>query len=159
MEIPLWAGGRWHGNIVAHALVDALDHEALAQHRWSLSTEGYALRTAPRPSRQTISMARQLLGLEYGDPRTADHVNRNKLDNRRNNLRILTPAEQAQNRVHNVHSTGVALTSVYRGVGRARSGRWTATCRGKWLGTFDTEEEAADVARQARLSTMPHAID
>lgn len=159
MEISIWAGGRWNGTVVAQAIVDEEDFETLNAYRWFLSSEGYALRVTPRPNRQTISMARSILGLERGDKRTADHINRQKLDNRRANLRILSNQEQAQNRIHGMHSTGVVVSSMFRGVRRVRSGRWGASCRGQWLGTFDTEMEAAEAAHQARMRLMPNAVD
>ena len=159
MEISIWAGGRWNGTVVAQAIVDEEDFETLNEHRWFLSSEGYALRVTPRPNRQTISMARFILGLERGDKRTADHINREKLDNRRVNLRTLSNHEQAQNRVHTRTAKGLAVSSMFRGVRRVRSGRWGASCRGQWLGTFDTEMEAAEAAHNARMRLMPNAVD
>lgn len=104
-------------------------------------------------------MARQLLCLAHGAPSTADHIDRNPLNNTRANLRVIPARSQAQNRVHTVHSTGAALTSMYRGVSRAASGRWKAKVRNTHLGTFDTELEAAEAARDGRAAYMPLAVD
>lgn len=99
-------------------------------------------------------LAREILGLKIGDRREADHVNRNKLDNRRNNLRITTTAENR----HNVSARGpLGLRGVTE-----RDGKFRARVRlkGKYhnLGTFDTAREAFEVAQKFRLENMTHAV-
>ncbi|GAH21431.1 unnamed protein product, partial [marine sediment metagenome] len=42
-----------------------------------------------------IPMHRQILGLKPGDGKIVDHINRNPLDNRRVNLRIVSQASIA----------------------------------------------------------------
>lgn len=43
-------------------------------------------------------MHRFIMGLGPGDPREVDHLNHNGLDNRRENLRIVSHLENGQNR-------------------------------------------------------------
>lgn len=87
--------------IIAYALVDDEDFDWLNQSRWCLSSHGYAIRNVPTPERgiigRHIAMHRELLDLKFGDPRQGDHVNRDRLDNRRCNLRVATHAENMQN--------------------------------------------------------------
>jgi hypothetical protein len=64
----------------------------------------------------------------YWPTLSIDHVNRNQYDNRWENLREATPAQQCQNRSR--------TTSLPKGVRRTRN-RYLAV-----LGTFDTAEEA-----------------
>lgn len=70
-----------------------------------------------------------------------DHIDGDRLNNRRGNLRIVTPQQSAANQA----PRGGA--SSYRGVHQGQNGRWVAQlCSGgvRWcLGTYDTEEEAA----------------
>lgn len=79
----------------------------------------------------------------------ADHINGNGLDNRRANLRALTPEENTRVRKKNPGSS-----SRYRGVS-ARNGKWFAYIRagGKQvsLGLFDDEAEAAQARSAAEV--------
>lgn len=139
------------GEVVAYALVDDAD-DTLTQWRWRMS-EGYAVRTLARGK---VYMHRQLLGIAPGDPIMADHRNRDRLDNRRANLRRATRAQQQQN----LTSWGA---SRFRGVCRHADGeRWRAEVRigGKryYLGAFDSETEAAEAADALRLELMPFAL-
>ena len=72
-----------------------------------------------------------------------DHIDGNTLNNRRGNLRIVTPQQSAANQ----KSRGGA--SQYRGVSKGRGDKWEVqlTSAGvRWcLGTYDTEEQAAAV--------------
>lgn len=146
------------GEVVAHALVDVCDG-CLAAFRWSPNGDGYAVRfiQVPGAGQRAVMLHRTVLGLEYGDGQQTDHVNGDRLDCRRGNLRVATHAENAQNL-----PPRVGCTSGFRGVARcSRSGRWKAyaTVGGKthWLGRFDSEAGAAEVARAFRAAHMPFA--
>jgi hypothetical protein len=118
----------------------------------------------PRERRHSILMHREILGLKRGDRRTGDHKNRNRLDNHRSNLRIISWAAQMQNQGKTPHYRGKPTESKYRGVYKVKKGGkwyggWKAIVGDKYLGYFTSEEAAAEVARQYRLQTMPHALD
>jgi hypothetical protein len=87
------------------------------------------------------SLHRWILGLPLRDPRVADHINRDVLDNRRINLRAVTPSGSNMNRV-------VRLSPLGRGVKRQRSGRYAARVQRSRatfnLGTYDTAVLAAE---------------
>jgi hypothetical protein len=141
-------GGNRSGMPQAWALVDDEDFEAISAYRWHLH-EGYAGRNALIDGcKRIILMHRQILGLVPEDTgRTGDHKNRDRLDNRRENLRIITRAQQREN-VSPYGRSGV------RGVS-FRDGRWRARCRNKHLGSFPTIEEAEAVVRAYRAQHMP----
>jgi hypothetical protein len=150
---------RRHGAVVAFAIVDEPDLEMLLRYSWRLRHDGYPVRTVRRTERKTqgtSQMGREVLGLEVSDPREVDHINRNKLDNRRENLRLATTALNAQNR------TGAGGSSRYRGVTWHRGcQKWQSATKlnGKthYHGLFELEEDAAEAARLFRLRYMPFA--
>ncbi len=144
------------GNVVACAYVDNAD-AALAAHRWWLTHNGYAQRTAMRGGRLvSLRLHREVLGLQVGDGKQSDHIDRDKLNCRRSNLRVATVAQNAQNRVHPNASSGE------RGVTwHARDKRWQAygTVAGKrhHLGLHRDKDAAVQAARAFRAANMPFA--
>lgn len=155
VEIPVYARD---GSVKATFLVDDDQAEAISAYRWKLSTRGYIVRNVNRNGKfRTICLHRHLMGLEPGDKQWVDHINRNPLDNRLENLRLSNPQLNAQNR-----NADRGSTSTHRGVYLHRMAkRWVAQA---WLagtnyhlGTFESEDEAAAVVRTWRLEHMPHA--
>lgn len=114
------------GNSIRHALVDAEDHARVAGFTWTLSRGGYArFLTDPRTrAAQGLPMEVLLHRFVLGFPSTAiDHINGDRLDNRRCNLR---PCTAAQNNF-NVAAPNAGSASPFRGVGwRADVGKWRA---------------------------------
>lgn len=151
------------GAAVAFARVDDADFEALSAHCWHRWHPPSGRRGGPYARRRVgdsdvIFMHRQLLGLEAGDPREADHINGNGLDNRRSNLRTCTQAQNKQN------VRGCRGTSRYRGVYWDPRGRkWRAQVkvdkRLHRLGSFDDEDEAGRVAAEFRAQHMPFSAE
>ena len=156
----------WHkGQIVAHAQVDGQDVDHVSKFRWSLHNRGYAITGG---GNSKVLMHRLILGLanEPGQGRgsgagqlQADHINGDKLDNRRSNLRVVTNQENHQNR-----QSGAAGTSRYRGVSRhSSSGKWQAKVKAKgkahWGGYYDSELEAAVAAWELRQRLLPMSVE
>lgn len=77
------------------AIVDADDYERLNPWKWHYSSKGYATRSLPTGNRGTISMHRVIAGTPIGG--ITDHANGNKLDNRKENLRVCTKADNCRN--------------------------------------------------------------
>lgn len=156
-HIPLHAR---NGSVRAYAVVDAADAEWAGQWRWSFVGLGYVGRTDPSDEhRGPIWLHREILGLpRVLDGRVGDHIDRDKLNCRRSNLRIVTRSGNTQNQ------PGRAGTSQYRGVSWSTArGKWVAQLRingqKRYFGLYDSETEAAEVARAARARLMPYAVD
>lgn len=121
----------------------------LAQFNWKIAS-GYAICTyRERPGvRRTISMHRMIVG-DVPKGRVVDHINRNKLDNRRANLRVITQSENCKNlspeshaRKRGKHPPGLSLNCGKWQVVTRQGGRIT------WHGTFDSQTEAIEVAQR-----------
>lgn len=161
LAIPLKARG---GGVRAWAIVDEADYEWAVQFNWSLNPSGYAVRNKPRPEPSkywTSLMHRELLGLERGDRREADHINRDRLDNRRSNLRVVTHKQNGQNQGCNRR---VNRSSKYRGVSwHKATQKWWAYVRIdgvlKSAGYYHVEEEAAAAASALRAKHWPLSED
>jgi hypothetical protein len=117
------------------AIVDDEDYQLVSAYHWKLSHNGYAVCGAC----EKIRMHRIIMG----DPEKfeVDHINGNKLDNRRENLRLATRHQNMRNRGPlSTNKTG------YKGVSKFRSG-FKATIsvnkRTKIIGVFSSAEEAA----------------
>jgi hypothetical protein len=146
------------GAIRAYALVDEDDFFYVSGRRWYLHALGYAFHSAQRGRVVTQTyMHRWLLGLEPGDSRQADHINRNRLDNRRANLRIVETGENSQNLTPRTNDS-----SKYRGVWWHRQrGYWVAAVQVQGVkyhvGTFASEDEAGAAATSFRERLMTHS--
>jgi hypothetical protein len=148
------------GQIREWVLVDSADYEELRKYRWHLNSTGYAYRDAGEIKRgYKVGLHRHLLGLKPGDGLEVDHKNRNRRDNRRQNLRLATGAQNAQNQ-----SKSAGRSSRYRGVSwHKHAKQWEAylMVRGTFyrLGYFKDEEEAAAVVAAKRKLLMSFATD
>lgn len=139
------------------ALVDDEDFERVNQFKWRAHFNGYhwyARRDIrlENGKRTVQHMHRFVRGIEHGDPRQVDHINRSEtLDNRRSNLRIATRSQNLQNRDKQKNNT-----SGWKGVcWHKASKKWVAKInhQGKRfdLGLFDTTTAAAAAYNDAAL--------
>ena len=84
-------------NISGIALVDIEDIDKCKQHKWFMHHTGYVYTNMKYNNKyKTMPMHRFLLN--YDGPNEIDHINHNKLDNRKANIRIVSDAVNAQNR-------------------------------------------------------------
>ncbi len=123
----------------AVSLVDDEDFDELNSYKWYLNTTGYAERSIWKP-RRNITLHRFLLNPDKG--MEVDHINRDKLDNQKINLRISTPGQNKFNRLKLKTNT-----TNYKGVYFDKANkkyRAAISINGKQsqLGRFNTAEEA-----------------
>jgi len=136
------------------AFVDDEDFDRINQYRWYWkqghgTISGYALRmsSARHGRRRELRMHKEVLGLS-GD-QIADHINGNGLDNRKENLRICSKAENARNvPKYRNNSSG------FKGVSWCHEQKkWRAIIgvngRLVHLGRFTTKEDAARAYNEA----------
>jgi hypothetical protein len=136
------------------AKFDTADYDAIFAGRPLCLSLGYAVRAKLRDE---VGPHLKYSHREIMDPppgMVVDHANRDKLDNRRANLRVCT---QSQNLYNSAKSPGGS--SRYKGVSIVgRTGRWLAQIRiaGKQthLGRFTNEADAAHAYDDAAKATF-----
>ena len=127
------------------AKVDPEDYIWLSQFRWYCNKRGhtsYAVRNAGVGGERRKVLMHREINMTPGHL-VCDHINRNGLDNRKQNLRNCTKRENNLNQ--GGHRGSV---SKYKGVyWKKREGRWAACIKSegkkKHLGYFESEREAA----------------
>jgi len=122
------------------ALVDDEDYEYLNQFNWCYYRTGYAGRSSKISlgKRYVILMHRQIMNTPDG--MDTDHINHNKLDNRKENLRVCTGAENLCNRYK---WEGKKYKGVYIEYGKYIFASITKNRKQIRLGSFPTLEDAA----------------
>ena len=124
------------------AVVDDEDFVELSKYKWQFNQLGYAIRTDwNNGSPKAVYMHRQLLG--DPDGLIVDHINQDKLDNRKINLRTCKHRENLQNRGKQANNTTGYSGVIYR----KDKGKYysTLTSGGKTyrLGYFKCKHDAA----------------
>lgn len=129
--------------------VDDADYDWLTQFTWCARWQGnrfYATTSFP-DNGKTVVLSLHTLMMMPDRGEVVDHINGDSLDNRRENLRVCSQGENLRNR---------------RGYGKSkhkyvyyRSDRpekpWIARFGRAHLGSFATEDEAAEAVRQALI--------
>lgn len=125
-----------------HAIV-SLDHSRLEKYFWHLNAQGYAV--TRNEEYKLVRLHHMVIGMPPKG-KVVDHINRNKLDNRLENLRICTQHENMANRGKNGSAIykGVTFRTVHS-VGAKKLWIAQVYTKGKRisLGAYETPEEAA----------------
>lgn len=122
--------------------IDEQDRDLVDKYTWGIDSNGYVGTNVRTLTGQTRLLLHRLL-MNPGEL-VVDHINRNKLDNRRCNLRVCTQS-------NNSHNKGMYRTNTteYRGVTRYRS-KYRVQCKlnstNLTFGMYTTKHAAAIVA-------------
>ena len=129
-------------------LFDKEDYEKICNYCWYENDQGYVIAHNKNGQSKNIRIHRLIMGLkDFNFDNYIDHINHNKMDNRKINLRIVTNQQNCFNHKIALNNTS-GTTGVY----------WSKLCN-KWaaqiaynqnvisLGTYDNIEDAI-VARK-----------
>ena len=128
---------------IAEAVIDAKDYSKCNGRKWYLSN-GYAV---SGNSKCILYLHHLILGRKI----QGDHIDTDKLNNRKSNLRTCTTAENSRNCKLSKNNT-----SGYKGVSWDKAKRkWAADIMRNYkyihLGYFEDKEDAADAYNEAAL--------
>ena len=140
------------------AFVDDCDYDYLNSYKWCSHCLGYAKRNRKKsdsPGPGTILMHRVVLELMgFVDFPQADHIDGDKLNNTRDNLRVVTNRQNNMNRgILRNNTSGFSGVSFYKNLGK-----WRAKIKinGKCthLGYFANKQDAIAARKQATESVF-----
>lgn len=123
-------------------LVSPQDEELVNKYNWSLNSKGYLKRHGPKINEKwtKVYLHREILNCPIGYQ--VDHINGNKLDNRRENLRICTNMLNHYNMPKRVDNKS-GVTGVYF---NNRLKKWVAEIKANkikiYIGSFNDLDEA-----------------
>lgn len=128
------------------ALIDDEDFELISSHHWFADAKGYAVSKVPHPfkkgERSVLRMHRLVLGLGFDDKIQVDHIDLNKSNNQKSNLRKAT---NSQNKCNSA-AYKTSKSGVKGAYFSEKLNIWRSSIRSngklKHLGCFKTAEEA-----------------
>jgi len=155
---------RGKGGIILETLIDtddlpkAQEFPNLWYAIWREDTQGFCVKGNIRRGggkRDSILLHRWITEAKKGQ--VVDHINHDTLDNRRENLRIVTDLENQQNRIKAQKNNTSGIPGVTWVKDKQKWKAQIQICgRNKHLGYFDKKEDTAIAAIKARLKY--HAI-
>lgn len=119
------------------AIIDDNDFEKVNKWKWSFHHSGYVVRGKPQ-----ISLHRFVMKAKKGQ--FVDHINRNRLDNRKENLRF---CNRRQNQFNSLGEDGIH----WRGDREAWIVRMMVNGRKKYIGYYKTKKLAEEARKQSSL--------
>ena len=137
----------YHTDNPVFTVLDKEDYEKVKYWRWQESSSGYARRNVSYKSedgsvhRRVIELHRFIMSVvdEQDKSLVVDHINGDRLDSRRSNLRLVSPSVNSSNR--HVVLTGSGTLGVSKCgskyIARARRNKVSY-----YLGVFDSADEA-----------------
>lgn len=128
-------------------LIDSQDLELVSQYAWTVTKDGYAKKYLEKlvdgkRLRRVVYMHRLIMDAKENE--LVDHINQNKADNRRNNLRF------ASKSLNSLNSQKVRSSTGYRGVirnkqkGKPFKASIIVNSKSIHLGFFDTAKQAGE---------------
>lgn len=129
----------FHKEKITAVLIDKEDVNKINKYSWRINEKGYVISDI---NKHKVRIHNLILNRDTSNPKiVCDHINRNKLDNRKNNLRIVSQKENNKNRIL---KKGLFYTK--------RKNKWQAyyisNKKIHSLGYYNTENEAKEAVKR-----------
>lgn len=136
--------GKYVEQFGSFALCSLEDFDKLKKQKWSWYPNGYAMACIYNKGvRSNVTMSRYILEPPNGF--YVDHINRVRGDNRRENLRLATPCQNAQNITKRQNSSSLFYGVHFDKPKNLFRSRITINGKRFSLGFYDTDVEAAEM--------------
>lgn len=133
-----------NGDISGELIVDNIDLKTILSMKWSKAQTGYAMSCNNGLCHRII--------LCPNDNQVVDHINNNKLDNRRQNLRIVSTTENLRNKKKTVANKSGIVGVSYKNDKNQWKSYLTVNYKQIHLGYFDLFEDAVKARLNGELS-------
>jgi len=133
------------------AIIDVEDYERVNKYKWyrhkrpKTNYVSRAIGDTKKDTRKIITLHRFILNITDSNIHI-DHINGNGLDNRKENLRLCNMKQNLANATWNFKNKTSKYTGVYK-----KKEKFVAEYGRKYIGTFTTEEEAAEAYNKVKL--------
>jgi hypothetical protein len=137
--------------------LDVEDVDLAKQYTWHLDIEGYASaggKTINGVRKNTYKLHREVMRLKSNDGKVVDHINRERIDNRKSNLRLVSVQENAFNTSKsNKNKSGVV--GVFYRERKGKKPKWIASIniegKTRQIGHFDNMDDAIKARKEAEI--------
>src|SRR5579875_2923496 len=137
-------------NIPHLVLFDVDDLDLVKMYNWKIANNGYVSTTFKTKGDKTVTLNMHRLIMNHDNKIPAnmdiDHINNNKLDNRKENLQVLSKSENIQKSKKPKSKTG--HIGIYFDEQR---NKYRVNYKNKYIGRYDTLDEAIKARREAEL--------
>jgi len=130
--------------------VDDWDYGTLKNYKWHMTGSGYAEVSRYMGNYKTVKTLMHQAIMWVSPGFQIDHINRDKLDNRKRNLRVATAQQNSWN--HSIRSdnrSGAKGVSWDKGREKWRADIYITRGQPKLLGRFDSKTEAIEIYNEA----------
>ena len=133
--------------------VDMDDYDYLMQWRWKLHPQGYAARTSSRCGKWITILMHMLIN-NTPDGLETDHINNNKLDNRKCNLRSVTRSTNEHNNPEAIYNTSGVKGVCWDGSRQKWMSRINVNGKAYYVGRFNVFDEAVRARKEAEVCLL-----
>lgn len=132
-----------YDNMDRYFLIDEEDYDKIKNYSWYINTSGYvAITPAFRGKTDNKENLLHRYLISPGKENVVDHINHNRLDNRKHNLRICNTMQNNQNSIIRMNNTSDIIGIWYDN----KNEKWASEIRVNkkkiWLGRYHNKKDA-----------------